>query len=226
MQYPLLYNKGCPMVNFKPYGYEFPYGNQKDGKVKRKGAPSGIEQVTLYLPGSFKETAGADWAPQNIIGGTGTGIADNIANEAANAAKTAFGTKVASTVSAEKGFIAMPMDLLVYGGPNPVDLSFSFQMIAISKNENLSIDKIVRNFKKANAPKLGVGLLTYPAIWDIDFVGVDSLGYGDSKGYSWMALSSINVSYSGETNMQVYGDKLATQVNLDLSFKRIKKFMD
>lgn len=227
MQYPLIYSKGCPLVYFTPKKYKFPLGNSEKSKVETIPGYEGVEGVALYIPGSFKESSGSSWEMQNIIGGPAEGLSSGAANELATLAKTAMGSKISSTASAYTGSIAMPLDLLVYGGPNPIDLTFSFKMIAISSAENIAIDKIVRNFKKASSPKqITAGMLTYPPIWDIDFSGAKSLGYGDKSGYSWMALTGCNVSYSGESNIQVYADELATEVNLDLTFKCVKKFMD
>lgn len=231
LRYPLEFQANCPWVHFTPKKYEFPYGDQKSSEVKTIPYNNGvIRDTTLYLPGSFKETSVSTWGLQNVIGGPETGVAA-VGAELMRQAKESVGAKIASSISASTGNIAMPMDLLVYEGPQPIKLNFSFTMIAVSSIENQTIQQIVQNFKKAGNPsKKGttgaLNTLIYPPIWDIDFQDVEGMGYGDTGAYKWMALESATVGYSGESNMHVYADKMPAQVTLDLTFQSVKKFQD
>ncbi|NCP97764.1 hypothetical protein GW796_05925 [archaeon] len=233
LRFPEEYNANCPWVLFTPKKYKFPYGDKKDAKVELEPQYPGIESVALYLPGSFKEASTSSWGLQNILGGPAEDLKNAAANELINTLKTNFGAKITATASAYNGSVAMPMDLLIYEGPNPIELNFSFSMVPISQRENEIVQGIVQNFKKANNPSKSASTsgktntLIYPPVWDINFQDVVGLGYGETGKYTWMALKNLNISYSGESNMHIYTiDKRPTQVTLDLSFQSIKKFQD
>lgn len=222
------------MVCFTPFKYRFPFANELTADVTKTSvtddADINVSRCTLYLPGGFTESAGSSWEYQPIIGGA----ADNALGKGMTAAYAAVGgegaAKITNTGAAYFGQIAAPMDLLIFNGPNPVEISFQFQFLPISKNENLEIAAIVKNFKNAlqpGSPKsfAGVPVLRYPPIWDLTFEGISGIGYGTSDFYSWMALTKADVTYSGDTGIHVYQDKLPIQTNLNLSFKCVKKFI-
>lgn len=232
LKFPNEYQKNCPFVIFSPKVYSFPFGDGSKTKPTNTDSYPGIEQISLYLPGTYKENAQATWGSQNILGGMGEGVVQNVGNEVMNSMAQAFGKKITSTIAATNGYTSLPMDLLVYEGPVPISISFSFNFIPTSLEENQEIYKIIRTFKTANAPTLGKDtansmILKYPPIWDIDFKQVKGMGFNLSNAYSFMALESVDVSYAGDTNMFIYNDtdnEYPVQTNLSLTFKSIKKF--
>jgi hypothetical protein len=230
-KFPLVYDSNCPIVLFTPFEYKFPYASAKDAPLElTKGHPDFPESVSLYLPGGFQEAAGSTWDFQDVIGGDQSGFASSLGAEMAAGLKTFAGGKITSSISAKVGQILAPMDVLVYAGPSPIELNFSFQMMPITSSESNEVTKISRMFKKVHAPRRnGKDALTllYPPIFTVTFANVSGMGYGETQSYTWMACTKSDVSYTGDTNMHVYNsDKRPIQTNLNLSFKCVKKFVE
>jgi len=231
LRFPLEYDSNLPMVTFTPKTYKFPYGDGEKAEIKLENTSAGgLTSVALPIPGSFSESMGAAWAPQDVLGGTGGDVVDAGKKELVDAGKKLAGARVAGAMSARSGYTTTPQDVLIYNGPDSPKISFKFQMIPVSQKEGNTIVQIVKMFKKAQAPlassqKPGQFLM-YPAVWDITFVGANCLGYGTDDKYTWMALKSVSISYSGDTGIHVFYDKNPVMVDLSLDFECIKKVYD
>jgi hypothetical protein len=227
LTFPTKFDNDMPWVHFQAFSYAFPSPDTAIlSKILPKTATGDV--IALYMPGDFTESADASWGLEETYRSIGNAGAWAAANVASGIQGTAEGAKVMSTAKATTGRLPFPTDVAVFQQISPLGFTLNFNMIPFDKEEGDSIVSIIQTFKKLQAPKVDGDtknvLLKFPAIWDIQFVGINGLAYKDSK-YENMALTHCSVSYvSGNEGASVYKDKNPTQIKLSVGFQGIQKF--
>jgi len=228
LQFPSKFANNMPWVHLQAFTYAFPTPDTTIlSKINPKTATGDI--IALYMPGEFTESAEASWGLEETMRSSGNWGAWATANAAAALDATGAGAKVLATAKATAGRLPFPTDVAIFQYISPLSFSLNFNMIPFDKEEGDAIVSICQTFKKLQAPKVDGSLenvlLKFPAIWDIQFVGINGVAYNIDSKYENMALTHCSVSYiSGTEGASVYADKNPTQVKLSLTFQGIQKF--
>ena len=230
LQFPSKFANNMPFVHFQAFDYKFPDATLNAlQRLKNKNKVGGV--IALYMPGEFTESAEASWGMEDTFrsyGNAGAWAASNAASMAGGALG-GEGAKILSTAKASSGKLPFPTDVAIFQQISPLSFSLNFNMIPFDKAEGDAIVAICQKFKNMQVPKIDGAteniLLKFPAIWDIQFVGINGLAYSIDSTYENMALTHCSVSYiSGTEGASVYADKNPTQVKLSLTFQGIQKF--
>lgn len=224
MRYPLDITNDdyTPWVIFSPFKYEMPEANVQTAIPKNTADG---ESIQLYLPNNVSEKYGATWENEQLF--NSGDIPNEITNLMSNVAKKNLGDKMVASIGASMGKVAGPTDLLVFKSPQQPDLNFTFQFVPSTQAEGNVAVKICQEFKKRVLPKTEKGTiwapLVYPNVWNLQFLNINCIGSQFGAAYYNMALTNVDVSYSGGANsVLVFWDKNPVEISLQLSFKSIQ----
>lgn len=224
-QYPLeIDDQTVPMVHLFSKEYSFPEGTQTRVEMKVSRI---VDQISMYMPGSFAENIKNNWTPQSIWGGANNNTLDQVMAEGIEKLSQVMGTKVVGAFTAHTGKAVQPTDMLLFQSVDPINLNFSFNLMPTNEKEAAQIQLIMNLLKESQLPITSdiAGFLNYPRVWDIKFTGVKGLGLIQKNGYSDMALVSCNMNYSHGESFMVFHDEQPVQVTLQLSFMSIRRPM-
>ena len=195
----------------------------------------------LDLGGTFtgkkNEDRRADREMQNILteGQSGTDTDGSAFTEGAravaaqtitSAANLAFGSNLdADTFLARtSGRVLNPNAEVLFQGPVIRDFSFSFVMIARSKDEGDEIRKIIRFLKLGMAPKFrSTAFLKNPDVFLLEYRSGDGvLKTVNRFNPGGLALQTMSVDYSPNGYWSAYRDSQPVQLKMDLSFTELR----
>ena len=189
------------------------------------------------LTGKNNEDRRADREMQNILqeGQSGTDIDGSAAMEGTravaaqtitSAANLAFGSNLdADTFLARtSGRVLNPNAEVLFQGPVIRDFSFSFVMIARSKDEGDEIRKIIRFLKLGMAPKFrSTAFLKNPDVFLLEYRSGDGvLKTVNRFNPGGLALQTMSVDYSPNGYWSAYRDSQPVQLKMDLSFTELR----
>ena len=189
------------------------------------------------LTGKNNEDRRADREMQNILqeGQSGTDIDGSAAMEGTRAvaaqtitstANLAFGSNLdADTFLARtSGRVLNPNAEVLFQGPVIRDFSFSFVMIARSKDEGDEIRKIIRFLKLGMAPKFrSTAFLKNPDVFLLEYRSGDGvLKTVNRFNPGGLALQTMSVDYSPNGYWSAYRDSQPVQLKMDLSFTELR----
>ena len=189
------------------------------------------------LTGKNNEDRRADREMQNILqeGQSGTDIDGSAAMEGTravaaqtitSAANLAFGSNLdADTFLARtSGRVLNPNAEVLFQGPVIRDFSFSFVMIARSKDEGDEIRKIIRFLKLGMAPKFrSTTFLKNPDVFLLEYRSGDGvLKTVNRFNPGGLALQTMSVDYSPNGYWSAYRDSQPVQLKMDLSFTELR----
>lgn len=200
--------------------------------------------TTLYLPNGFSEKYSAKWSETqlatslidvkvkgNIYDANKDAFGTNVAQGIQDAASTLWGGLVNSAIYAT-GTTAFPGQFNVFQKADPITMEFTFDLLPRNSGEAALIESICSNFKEKLLPSYGdlnpsgikQFMLTFPDVWHIYFNGINGVGFpGMDNSYKDMALTSVNVTYSGgENSALTFEDGYAVLTTLALGFTGIK----
>jgi hypothetical protein len=137
-----------PYVFFAPYQYKvvqphIPFFKDTNGRTAGKGA-----KIAIYMPGDFSENVGATWSLEKTYQGSAGTIGGAIIANAAEGAKSIDGGKAVASVQSIIGQMPYPTDVQIFSGAEPINLSFNFTLMPMSKAESNTALGIIRTFKR------------------------------------------------------------------------------
>lgn len=225
LQYPLQFANNMPWIHFEAFKYAFPAPKESILDLLNKKEPLG-EKISLYMPNDFTESANATWSLEDTYRSQGNWGSLGVAG--LTAAVNKVDPKSVSTTKVSTGTLPFPTDISVFQQISPLGFTLNFKLIPFDSAEGNAIVQIAQKFKNLQVPKISDSsknmVLKFPAIWDINFRGINGLAYTNST-YQNMALTHCSVNYvSGTESASVFHDKNPTQINLSLSFEGIQKF--
>jgi len=205
-------------------------------KYKAFVKESTVFTITLPLPNNLTESQGHSWEPTTgIIGGAiqeienqsivGKGITE-LANKIpvigsgiAAAGNTSISKALGSLsdVNGTRKPLGNPGYFQNYKGTRPRTFNFSFDLVPNNPEEAKDMLNIVLQLKKFSSPELvagGVGLLA-PHYFDIELSNPHISKLANING---VVLTSIDVNYGADGNMQQYSDGTPKFMNLNLKF--------
>ena len=189
------------------------------------------------ITGKNNEDRRADREMQNILteGQSGTDTDGSAFTEGARAvaaqtitstANLAFGSNLdADTFLARtSGRVLNPNAEVLFQGPVIRDFSFSFVMIARSKDEGDEIRKIIRFLKLGMAPKFrSTAFLKNPDVFLLEYRSGDGvLKTVNRFNPGGLALQTMSVDYSPNGYWSAYRDSQPVQLKMDLSFTELR----
>lgn len=171
--------------------------------------------IVLPLPNVFNDSQSHDWNTETgIIGQIGQDITNKIsvANISSN--------KILGSFSNESGLrkpLADPGYFQNYNGSRPRSFNFSFDLVAQSPEDALTIQMILLKLKEYSSPEMspgGVSILS-PCFFDLK-IGNDLISaVANTRG---LVLTNMNIDYGADGAMQFLPDGTPKYMKLDLSF--------
>ena len=147
----------------------------------------------------------------------------------AGSAFGALGGNVSASglISRATGSIFNPNMELLFQGVNLRSFSFTFNMVARSRQEGEEIKKIIRTFKKASVPKKnstddaksGV-FISAPDIFQLAYMKGNSPHPFLNK-FIPAALVNMNVNYTGSNTYATYHDGTPVHITMQLDFQEL-----
>lgn len=171
--------------------------------------------------GNIGETFGEGVKDRNSTGILST--ASTYASFLAKAGLSSIGAGFGDSISAATGTAINPHATLVFDGVNLKSFTFNWKLAPSNAAESREIHEIIRTIKSKILPKYGDtetlsrGILTYPNMVDIGFVGFDK---DKIFRFKRSMVSSFEVDYSPNGNVMIKGDTNSAPafVNLAMSF--------
>lgn len=218
-----------PRVIFRSYKWKIAKPQVKETKLENSNIVESM--IQLYLPANFSEKYSAKWEHEAMFH-----LADGKAAGLAGAVRDYMKQKnlqgILNSGIYSEGATRFPGSFKVFTQVDPMNLSFSFEMIPKSRPEAVEINNIIQTFKREILPIYNGMLLEFPNIWSIHFDGIIGPGfpaYKDSNStqfgkYYDMALVDVYPEYIGGTSQTalVYSDSYPVGVKLNLTFSSIK----
>lgn len=183
------------------------------------------------LSGAIKAMTNANDAPKTLSDAMTSALEDNNTKKVVNmflgaSAVNQLGANVTlnQLIARTSGQILNPNMELLFGGPTLRSFRFQFKLTPRSEDEGRMVKNIIRELKKAMAPKDLNGsnkLLGSPDAFNISY----KTGNGDHKflnSFKPCFLTNMAVNYTGENTYSTYGDGTPVSMLLDLTFKEIE----
>jgi hypothetical protein len=236
LRYPTheFYNDDMPLVVFTPYVYTLPVAEIFGSNIKReKSKELFSKQCTLFMPGTFSENVGSEWAMQDVIGGAGNDLRQALGagfGKTLDSMATGGASILGNTIKGGAGKSTLPSDVNIFSKAKPATFTLGFNFMPFNATEaKLAID-ICQMFKTASLPGIstsGAWFLSWPDIWDVDFVNFEGAGVGKNSVYKDMALVNVDVTMSSNsTNMLTYRDGMPLELSLKLSFASVRRLFN
>jgi hypothetical protein len=194
------------------------------GGLKSGDLSKALEDAMSGIKGAGERAAEA------AMGGTISDIVSNVTdytNYMLRAAGGALGNQIEGGVSVATGTAVNPHTALLFNGVNLKNFSFTWNLSPRNEDEMNSISDIISTLKINSLPSykgisgaggsLSRGLLTYPNVVFMYFVGLDPRHYFKFKP---MMITNVAVDYSPNGNVLNRGSKGSAPafVNLVLQF--------
>ena len=188
------------------------------------GVLKALASYAVAGPAGVLASGGAQQAAGSLMkflsGATGKGI-----NEALEGAKVgAVGAVLGAQGQRNLGQAGFSNSYMTYGGPAFRQFSFTFNLKALTQDNTLEIDKIVRFFKINSAPRVLQGglyrIYELPRVFKISF----HTKTGQLNQYlpkiSKCALTGVGATYGGAKYSE-FTNNAPVETNLSLSFKEV-----
>jgi hypothetical protein len=196
----------------------------RDYKYKNKTSLNAVEiekinlcNVSLYFPGSFKESISQEWNAEEVLSvGSVTGKAINFLRD--KGGKALFNRL-------NPGIAINPSEELMYQGPGFRTFEFEFDLISRSKEELQTVKKIEALFKILSLSRLDKTsmYIAFPAIWEIEIKGLEDEENGElfSLGYKnkFFALTTYSISYTPDQGYYPLKGGHPIKTSITLAFK-------
>lgn len=208
-------------ILMRAYNYTVRKNNDLESRSVQANA---VGAIAMFLPSSFSDTLTQNWDMGEIMGGK------SLLHNILTAAGSKLGSAINNLAQIKTGTVLAPPQELMYSGPAPRTVDFSWELSPRNKNEEVAIKNIVSAFKRWSSPRKTANyFLDAPCVWDIT---VEAVSRGDSsfltmgfeEGRYW-ACTSVTYSPTPDGNFYSHHDGFPVKSSLSVTFSELIPLM-